>query len=90
MARKRSLFALYLLILVSCASKETIPPEALINDDILYISNTYQVQAIDLNTNQQQLIRNGIFMQSLNYDKERQQIVAPGYSPEKSFLGLWL
>lgn len=77
------------LILTACSNNSNNPlPNPVHPNNVLYISDSHKFERIDLDTNDHEIVKNSIFIQSLNYDKEKKRIVAPGYSPEQKFLGL--
>lgn len=83
------LLPLSLFFLVACSNSSHYPLSTTTEGHpILFISDSHKIDIMDLSTNDQKIINNPIFIQSLNYDKEKKRIVAPGYSPEQIFLGL--
>lgn len=88
----RTLSSLVLVasLLTACAStpKQT---EVTREQNLLYLSDAKNVGVLDLDQQQVKIMENdSIFIQSLNYDKERKRIVAPGYIPGAKFAGLLL
>ncbi|MFC4767623.1 YncE family protein [Effusibacillus consociatus] len=82
MLNKKFLVSVTLLMMTACSNMSNNPlPNTLNENNVLYISDGHNLQEIDVDTNDQKVIKNTIFIQSLNYDKDKKKIVAPGYSP---------
>ncbi|GIM44688.1 hypothetical protein DNHGIG_02370 [Collibacillus ludicampi] len=88
MLNKVWVLPLSLFFLVACSSSSHSLSTTTDGHSILYVSDSHKIDIVDVDTNKNNIINNSIFIQSLNYDKEKKRIVAPGYSPEEKFLGL--
>lgn len=85
------LLLLTLLGMVGCSNLNIFKNNSIhiINfENNLLVSDAHNIAILNLTNNESQLISNKIFLQSLNYDKNLKQVVAPGYSPDSNFSGL--
>lgn len=56
--------------------------------DSIFISDCFNIGILSLKDYNVTVISNKTFLQSINFDKQKNLIVAPGYSPEAGFAGL--
>lgn len=89
--RMRNLLAAFVIVssLTACAVSQPLQVSNIAKgNNVLFFSDTHNVGVLDLNQEKVSLLKNEIFLQSLNFDRNRKQIVAPGYSPDSNFAGL--
>jgi rRNA processing protein Gar1 len=82
---KRNILIGLVLLLTGCSQAN---PASTTKGHPIYISDAHNVETFDLTNNQEQVVKNGIFIQSLHFDPQKKRVIAPGYSPEESFIGL--
>jgi hypothetical protein len=57
-------------------------------EDQLLVSDTRNIGILDLSTGKMEVVRNKLFLQSIQFDKRTGNVLAPVYSPDPVFLGL--
>ncbi|MGG2094638.1 hypothetical protein AB1283_18900 [Bacillus sp. S13(2024)] len=87
----RNLITIFLICSFLTACSESKPLQVTnitLDKNKLFFSDAHNLGILDLNQDDLSLVKNKIFLQSLNYDKKKKQIVVPGYSPDSNFAGL--
>jgi hypothetical protein len=84
-AKKYTLiFFLFALMILSGCSNHKMQ----LDSSNLLISDTHNLEIVNLNNNNDRMVPNDIFLQNLYYDAFNKKIVSPGMSSEKPFFGL--
>lgn len=72
---------------VSASAAE--PSQAVANSaDQLLVSDTKNLGYLDIATGKMQIVRNKVFLQSIQFDQQTGDVLAPGYARNPAFVGL--
>jgi len=73
----------------SVSASAAAPNQAVANSaDQLLVSDTKNLGYLDIATGKMQIVRNKVFLQSIQFDQQTGDVLAPGYARNPAFVGL--